>query len=250
MKILVIDDDDAIRQFVTMVLENLVPDPVITECFSGNKAIAALEQNSDYSLIICDYEMPDGNGGDVYRYLIGKGNKTPFALFTSHHIDRLEEFSKNSLREGIDTFIQKGEGGPNALKLGICQVLSGLDEMIDEYAGSEESEGTTYKRVRIYYFWRFNKCLCDIYLKLSDTKYVKIINKNDTYGRDTISKYVDKKQQYLYVEEESYESFSATIQSQPFLVFEGDSMTPADKIETTNAIIQSLVKTTGVSPAV
>ncbi|MCO4794838.1 MAG: hypothetical protein KC493_14055 [Bacteriovoracaceae bacterium] len=51
----------------------------------------------------------------------------------------------------------------------------------------------SYTAVRTVFFNKFEKSPCDLYLKLSDDKYVKILNKNDDINSNFIEKYVLKK---------------------------------------------------------
>ncbi len=61
--------------------------------------------------------------------------------------------------------------------------------------------------IRIRNFSRLNEVPYDIYLDLSEGKYIKIINKNETFTSDTISKFAKKKVRYFYLEKNEHLEF-------------------------------------------
>lgn len=65
-RVLVIDDDKDVR---TGIARRLRRKHEVHEAGSGHEAIRLLEIDGDWSLILCDLRMPDGNGGDVIRWL-------------------------------------------------------------------------------------------------------------------------------------------------------------------------------------
>lgn len=62
-------------------------------------------------------------------------------------------------------------------------------------------------KVRIDYFLRFDKVICDVYLKLSDEKFVKIINRHQEYSEEDINKYIAKDCNHLYIKEHDFKVF-------------------------------------------
>jgi two-component system OmpR family response regulator len=83
MKILIIDDHSEIRDIIRHYLEK-TGICCCSECSSGNEAITMLEAGEKFDLVISDYQMPDGDGLDVMRYLLESKSKLPFILFTSY----------------------------------------------------------------------------------------------------------------------------------------------------------------------
>lgn len=118
--------------------------------------------------------------------------------------------------------------------------------------GDIAEDKAIYKKIKIVYFIRFNKALCDIYLKLSDDKHVKIINAGDEYKRELIYKFTDKRVRFLYIKESDYEKFSASVLKTPFLIFteEAKGIDCMELCSATLEIIHDLIFTTGISPQV
>jgi DNA-binding NtrC family response regulator len=81
-KILIVDDEDSIRE----ILKHLIAPHFkieILEAISGNSAIEILNSPQDIELVICDYRMPDGNGGTVYEFIKEKELLIPFLMMST-----------------------------------------------------------------------------------------------------------------------------------------------------------------------
>ena len=66
-RILVCDDEEVIREFIEMVIEEEVEAEFI-HADSGKDAVEILSTQKDIDLIICDMNMPEGNGDMVHLY--------------------------------------------------------------------------------------------------------------------------------------------------------------------------------------
>ncbi|MCK5074245.1 MAG: response regulator [Bacteriovoracaceae bacterium] len=83
MKFLFVDDQEDIRELFSHYLENKF-DASIINAQSAPHGIEQLESNTDVSVIICDYHMPDGNGGKLYSHVRNNFPHIPFVLFSSN----------------------------------------------------------------------------------------------------------------------------------------------------------------------
>lgn len=80
--ILVVDDDPALREMVNHLLkEKFGKNLLILEAENGSSAIELLK-NHDISLVISDFEMPLGNGMEIYDYLSRNENPSKLIFFT------------------------------------------------------------------------------------------------------------------------------------------------------------------------
>ena len=89
-KILIVDDEQAIREILMMMIEESGTHQIV-EAGSGNEAIELIKKNADISIIFCDYRMENGNGGDVYRYIHAEGNMLPYVMIST---DRPEDHAE------------------------------------------------------------------------------------------------------------------------------------------------------------
>jgi len=242
MRILFIDDDDSIRQLFTMHLDNCFNAVDIVEKASGNDAINFLMKDTKFDLIISDYNMPNGTGGDLYKFVVAAKINVPFILFTTEEISSLKEFSKFSDHHPANSYIQKPTTGEE-FKSAI------VDLARVHFTHTENRSDANFKKVRLLYFLRFNRVLCDIYVKISEGKFVKIVHRNDLYTREDIAKYANRNIKFLYVVREDYESFSNSFATTPFLV--EDKTIPSHQVEhavsSTLEVIQGLVQSVGIT---
>jgi len=133
-KVLVIDDNDDIRDFLT---EKLSPYYEIITAEDGDKGMtSSLEEDPD--LIICDVMMPGINGFELTRKL--KDNfatcHIPVILLTAYISD---EHNTEGIQAGAEAYISK----PFSMKhlmLQINKLLEKRERLHKHYAGNEFSE--------------------------------------------------------------------------------------------------------------
>lgn len=96
MRVLVIDDESGIRE---LLVEKLTQVGVrsFEEASSVDEAKSILDTDDNFDLIISDYKMHDGHGGDLLRYLYEQDFDTPFVFFTSTMELDLPSTSENFL---------------------------------------------------------------------------------------------------------------------------------------------------------
>jgi len=79
-RILVIEDDDDIRNLIAMNLKDMHLD--VTECADGLKGFD-LARQSDFDLIVLDIMLPGMDGLDICRQLRSHGKTTPILMLTA-----------------------------------------------------------------------------------------------------------------------------------------------------------------------
>lgn len=91
MKILIVDDIDTLRLILSSCVAALFPDAHILQAENGNQAISVIDKEQP-QLVLCDYDMPEGNGGSVFSHLKEKYPNTRFILASSWSPGELKEF--------------------------------------------------------------------------------------------------------------------------------------------------------------
>ena len=81
-KVLLVDDDESLRRLLVHKLKQDFGF-MIDEASSGFDAIKLIKQGIKYSLIISDYNMPDGNGADLQDFLVENNIQSYFFFYTS-----------------------------------------------------------------------------------------------------------------------------------------------------------------------
>ncbi len=241
MKFLIIDDDSDIRNVFSIIIKNVIDETHIDEAVDARKAIELFTRNK-YDYVITDYEMPGGNGDLIIKHLQNINYQGYLLLHTSKvfndlNIDR-EYFKTNekwdykakpiSPKEIKNYFLFLAESSPK------------------DFVKNNE----LYAKIRILHFFRFNKALTNIFLKLGDNNFVKIINKGDFYRKSDIDKYIQKDQKYLYISHDSFVDFIDRFQLTNFLEFSKDfgEDEVEEKLNTIHYVLKELVLSLGVTP--
>ncbi|PIP94148.1 MAG: hypothetical protein COW00_07940 [Bdellovibrio sp. CG12_big_fil_rev_8_21_14_0_65_39_13] len=238
MRILIVDDDDSIRDYLIIVLENLLDSLDIIECTSSQEALKLVSADPYFQLIISDYDMPGGNGDQLYLGLKERNYEIPFLLHSSRSLEEIPTLTKIKSMSKDFFYIQKG--------LALNQFESALQSLAP-FKG--QAPLLNYKRVRIYFFLRFSKSLCDVYIKLNDQKYIKFIHKDDAFDSSQIKRILEKNVEYLYITDQDYLEFAVSLVKQPFLLQTQD-MTPEDRIKSSQMMLQHMAMTTGLTRSV
>lgn len=107
IRILYADDDPEMRTLVKMFLESVYSEISVTLVNGASEALEAI-QESEYDLIVSDYNMPGGADGlQFLKILRSNEYKTPFILYTAETGNI--EFVQRALREGASFVHAKGE---------------------------------------------------------------------------------------------------------------------------------------------
>jgi DNA-binding NarL/FixJ family response regulator len=105
VRILVADDSPAIRSCLRGLLDHHADWLVCDEASNGKEAVERfLEAKPD--LIVIDFQMPEMNGLDAARHIVGLSPKTPILMVTIHLSKQL---SQEARKVGIRGACAKGD---------------------------------------------------------------------------------------------------------------------------------------------
>jgi len=82
-RILLVEDEKAIRNVLRNILLNEDPKHAIDEAEDGDQAISALDASS-YDLVLCDIKMPKRDGLEVLAHAMKLYADTPFVMISGH----------------------------------------------------------------------------------------------------------------------------------------------------------------------
>ena len=102
LPVYLVDGDPAIRDSLTTLLDL---NGYRTRAFATGEAfIRALGDDPQIQCVICEAELPDTSGIDVYQRLVTLGVSQPFALLVSHRAPLTRRSAKAA---GIEQIFQK-----------------------------------------------------------------------------------------------------------------------------------------------
>ena len=91
VRILVVDDNPAVRHYLRAILEQQSAWQVCDEARTGGEALQRVKKEPPPDLILMDFQMPDLNGLDVAQQIAELFPKIPILLVTIHLSSQLAE---------------------------------------------------------------------------------------------------------------------------------------------------------------
>jgi response regulator RpfG family c-di-GMP phosphodiesterase len=189
MKILIVDDEVDLVEIVTFFVEEKFPSNLTVEAaYGGLEAIEKLKSN-DFDLIICDHNMPKGRGSDVFKYIEANKLKVRFVLCSS-------TLPSDLITEYGDGLIYGNIIKPD-IEIGIEKISKKI--LSEEKVVSQDAVHLSeYIPLMVNLLYIIGKLPCDLYVNLSDQKYVKCLNKNELFTKIDRDKYLERKISKLY----------------------------------------------------
>ncbi|MBF0313571.1 MAG: HD domain-containing protein [Oligoflexia bacterium] len=235
MNILFVNGNDKERQIYSIYLDNILEGVKVVEANSKNMAIERLQSSDRVELILYANNIDESG---FYTFARKHYPSIPFVLLSGDLPEMIEELvtlkTDNPRNEHILLPISPGEFWSAIVKILRPSVTRKVFR--------------AFHRVKVIQFLRFNHVLCDVYLQLSDQKYVKIIHKNDRYLRGDIDKLRLKNIEYLYIENNDFIKFGVTLNKTPFLTMDTSGYTEQqieDALSYTNVVINDIISSMG-----
>lgn len=199
MKLLLVEDESDLRELIARGLERRCHVPVV-QAESGNEAITLLSRDPEIGIVVSDYNMRDGSGGDLFRYMERAGIRIPFILCSSHPASVYPEFAG---REIAGTILKPDVMNP---LIALVERFASGGEVIDADARA------LFLPVALETIAKFSPLCCSLYIQLSEDKYVKVMKEGDLFGTDDVERFRKKKDvDSLYIRTEDCALFVASL---------------------------------------
>lgn len=111
----------------------------------------------------------------------------------------------------------------------------------------ENSEEKSFAQIKIFYLWRFEELPFDLYVKINEKKFVKVLAKNTKYDEEFIEKYHTQDNEYLYLENNDYPLLENLLYSDYWFEDMND-LSEEDKNYRMKKIIQYMAYSIGLTP--
>lgn len=239
MKILIVDDEKDICEIIEFLVQDIFPlGTQIILASSGNEAIKIIDDQQDIDLCICDHNMADGMGPEVLKYLINQKSKIKFVL-CSTVIPK--DLPLEYPAEHVFSNIQKPDIGIGVERLFHLAEKSTLQNLS---AGPEE-----YIPVTLHVLALMEKLPADIYIRMSDNKYIKCINQSEQFSIKDQEKYTQKLIKELYIKKgDQIPSINEIILDTVQKIMERRNLSLEDKMSISHSQLLELIKFTGITP--
>lgn len=141
LRILVVDDTKFIRDLVSKTIRTRYPEIMIDEAQNGRQAQSMLQKN-EYSLVLCDWEMPEMSGIDLLQWVRGTPalEGQPFIMVTS--LDEKEHVVE-AVQKGVNDYMAKPFSGEQLITKMMKTLVKTGKVSRDEYAGMGRKERVT-----------------------------------------------------------------------------------------------------------
>jgi response regulator RpfG family c-di-GMP phosphodiesterase len=185
LNILIADDEEEIRDILSYVLKSSI-NCEIQIAVNGKEAVEHISKGN-VDLILCDYNMPIKKGGEVYSYVLSTFPSIRYVMCSTDLPDEYEDFSDRSSFFG---HIKK----PNLIN-GTRAILERFKK---EISYGEVKSLSTYSPIGIRLLFGLSAIPSDIFVSLSENKYVKVFNAGDVFDETDLVKYTQNGIDTLY----------------------------------------------------
>ncbi|MBL7663666.1 MAG: response regulator [Bacteriovoracaceae bacterium] len=236
MKFLLIEDEDEIRELIRFNIE-LEPGTHVYEARNGTDAVELLQKLKDVDVIICDYQMPGMNGGQVQKYVVNQNLPCKFVLSSAYDVETLPDVNPNKLYLAIK-------------KPDISEGLTILFDMLKkDNIGDRDTiaEPAAYHTVAVSLIYKTGVCPCDLYLELNKDKILKILNQGEMFSDEDYVKYTGKKLTKFLIKNEDGAHCSKTIERNISVLFKNLTDEEVEKAVDVQDYIHDTVKRFGLN---
>ncbi len=188
-KILIVEDDNYFREAICDLLKNKYD---VSEAPNGKAAVEQISLNN-FDLVLTDIQMPGFTGIELLEW--SKKNKpVPIVIMTGFSM-LLE--TKTAFDLGAAAFISKPFKNTE-----LITTLAGLLKEPD--SASAPKQNLEFCRVSIDEFVARSRIDFDVYIKLSETKSVKLVNKGEVIPTERVEYYKLKGIKHLHILKEDF----------------------------------------------
>lgn len=200
MKILIADDENDLTEIIEFIVHDKFPK--LTQTFIAKNSVEAIAilktELIDY--VISDHNMPGGNGNEILAYIIAnKLNTKHIICSTVNHEDFPDLYPPGNI------FFQ-------IIKPAITEGVKALAALVkDQTPASVPQEETVFIPITIRFLNLLGKAPADLYIQISETKYIKCINVNEPFTEEDNHKFLNKNVNSLCVKKPYDENAVTTL---------------------------------------
>lgn len=210
INVLYIEDDPIISELYALIIKKHFENIEVAIFSDGLKAIEEIKKHpSFFNLIISDYRLPTVSGAEVFKFVNGQMLGIPFIVLSG--FDCTNEPGFNGLfHSHVRNAVLVKPASSEILVDKIKWCLGAESDILKIYS---KSASCCDEKIAISsdVFLRMNIIPCDVFLKLNDEKFVKVINKKEIFESTLIQKLILKGINMLYVNRSELSNYSESV---------------------------------------
>lgn len=236
MKVLIVDDESDVAEIIGFLVHDLFPkNTQILIAHSGKSANKFLLEDKTIDVCLCDHSMPGGMGTEVIKCIIDNDLKTKFVLCsTINPGENSTDYPSNYLF----SVIQKPDIG------------HGLENLIKliERSDKEKNPAPEFIPISIHVLALMGKTPADVYIRMSDNKYIKCLKKYEVFTEADKFKYYAKSIDELFIKKGDHKpSINTDIFDTVQKLIERRNLPLQDKMSIAHTQLVGLIKFTGMT---
>ena len=185
LNILIVDDEEEITEILSFIVKSCIPCNVFIAT-NGQEAIDSISKDA-IKLVICDYNMPNLNGGDVYNYVQNFAPNCKYVMCSSDSPEKYEAFLDRSSFFG-QIIKPNLVNGTKAI----------LEKFKQETPGILDTINDDYTPIAVSLLFSLSVLPSDVFLKLSENRFIKVFNKDATFEETDLIRYTQNGTEKLY----------------------------------------------------
>ncbi len=219
--ILIVEDEEDIRDIYEMILRRAFPLDVVL-AGSGNEALRVIQDRGKPGIIISDLHMPDGDGEVLWQGLKNQKMDVPFVICSTDPITTLQRKFP-----GIHGYVEKPKIVDSVIKL--------VDKVVSRY-----ETPPSYVPVRISFLLRLGTVHFDLFMKISESRFVKVINADEAFVLEDAQRFYQKDLSHLYILKEEADLYLSSVESNLSQVYSQNIKNPEDLPEISLEALESV----------
>ena len=202
LKVLIVEDDSDIQDVVAFMIETFL-ECEIQKVGNGKIALEILEKGTAPDLIISDYNMPQCTGGELFVAL-RRFSDVPFVLHSSDDIEEHAEFAN-----GKNIYSVRKPATVESFQATLKQVFAYSKGAINVTMNERE-----YVKVPLSLIEKMRQTSVPVYMKLSDTHYVKVAHAEQSYDAAELQRYRERGKDQLCIRKQDLPAFISAYENQ------------------------------------
>lgn len=216
MRILVVDDDPDVREVLIFFLEVQLEAEYL-ESATIKDSLEILKQEAPVDLVLCDYHLKGETGSQLFTQMKAAKLQIPFVLASGKNREEVEDIQSNELAY----YLRKPFNNETVSTM-VREVLNPKDVAESLLIDKE------YVPVRVKRFLQDQPLPCDIFVKLSEDKYVRVLKTGELFTNKDQQHFSGKDLAHLYVHKDSAPALIRQITNNLLQRYSGDEVSVED----------------------